>query len=347
MSWYLEQGTDADVVVSSRVRLARNLSDTHFPWRLSGAEARGVAERVADAFAIVAEDSERGLLKVPLDSVGDINKLALAERRLISRNMLKDDLPRSLLLFSDEKGGVLVNEEDHLRIQTMRAGFALDEALEEADKIETELEKLLPFAYDNKLGYLTTCPTNTGTGLRVSVMLHAPLLMRKNMLNPLAKQLSQTGYTIRGATGEGSGAICDMIQISNQVTLGFTETDIVKGLSQLSQGLIGQERKFRQDLYDEDPVGLEDEVHRAYGLLRTARRISFDETMDHLSSVRLGIALDILEDIDFQSWQQLFIESGAGSVQRRAGQELGLTEINEERARFIREILDKNTHQEE
>lgn len=341
MSWYLEQGPEADVVVSSRVRLARNLSDTHFPWRLNAAEAEVVTDRVRDAFTAVAEETERGSLNVPLDSLDDVNKLALAERRLISRNMLKADLPRSLLLFSDEKSGVLVNEGDHLRIQTMRAGFALDDALSEADKLEASLGELLPFAYDDKLGYLTTCPTNTGTGLRVSVMLHMPLLMRKNLLNPLSKRLAQTGYTVRGARGEGSIAICDMIQISNQVTLGFNESDIVKGLSQLSQELVSQERKYRLAMQEEDPVALEDEVQRAYGLLRSARRISFDETMDKLSSVRLGIAAGFLGEIDYQSWQQLFIESGAGSIQRRAGQELSQTQINEERAQFIREILNK------
>lgn len=347
MSWYLEQGAEADVVVSSRVRLARNLSDTHFPWRLNAAEAKGVTERVSDAFNIVAEDTERGLLNVPLDSLDDINKLALAERRLISRNMLKDDLPRSLLLFSDEKGGVLVNEEDHLRIQTMRAGFALDDALDEADELEAALENLLPFAYDDKLGYLTTCPTNTGTGLRVSVMLHVPLLMRKNLLNQLSKRLAQAGYTVRGATGEGSSAICDMIQISNQVTLGFTEADIVKGLSQLIQELVSQERKYRLLLQEEDPVALEDEVYRAFGLLTSARRISFDEAMNNLSSIRLGIATGILKDLDFQTWQQVFIESGAGSIQLRAGQELSLNQINEQRAKFIRDIFNKRTNKGE
>ena len=139
MSWYLEQGAEADVVVSSRIRLARNLNDTHFPWRLTAAEAGEEPDRVHEAFSTVAEESGRGLINVPLESLDDKNKLALAERRLISRNMLNDELPRSLLLFSDEKSGVLVNEEDHLRIQSMRAGFALEEALSEADKLEAAL----------------------------------------------------------------------------------------------------------------------------------------------------------------------------------------------------------------
>ena len=341
MSWYLDQGAEADVVVSSRVRLARNLSDTHFPWRLTAGEAGQVAGRVHGAFSSVAEASGRGIINVPLDSLDDINKLALAERRLISRNMLKDDLPRSLLLFSDEKSGVLVNEEDHLRIQSMRAGFALEEALTEADKLEAGLSRHLPFAYDDKLGYLTPCPTNTGTGLRVSVMLHVPMLMRKNLLDQLSKRLAQAGYTVRGATGEGSDAICDMIQISNQVTLGFTEAEIVKGLTQLSQELISQERKYRLALQEEDPLALEDEVYRAYGLLKSVRRISYDEAMSKLSSVRLGIATGVLDDLDYQSWQQVFIESGAGSIQLRAGQELNQTEIADQRARFIREVFNK------
>ncbi|NLC26276.1 MAG: ATP--guanido phosphotransferase [Fastidiosipila sp.] len=341
MSWYLDQGAEADVVVSSRVRLARNLSDTHFPWRLTAAEAKEVADRVGAAFNLIAEKTGRDSLNLPLDSLDDIDKLALAERRLISRNMLKSDLPRSLLLFSDEKSGVLVNEEDHLRIQTMRAGFALDDALSEADQLETALKESLTFAYDERLGYLTTCPTNTGTGLRVSVMLHVPLLMRKNLLNPLAKRLAKTGYTIRGATGEGSVAICDMVQISNQVTLGFNEKDILQGLSQLTRELISQERKYRQALQEEDTIAFEDEVQRAFGLLKYARRITFDETMDNLSSVRLGIAAGILEEVDYQSWQQIFIESGAGGIQRRAGRELSQTQINEERAQFVRNILNK------
>ena len=341
MSWYLEQGAEADVVVSSRIRLARNLSDTHFPWRLTAAEAGEVTDRVHEAFSTVAEESGRGLINVPLESLDDKNKLALAERRLISRNMLKDDLPRSLLLFSDEKSGVLVNEEDHLRIQSMRAGFALEEALSEADKLEAALAEELPFAYDDKLGYLTTCPTNTGTGLRVSVMLHVPLLMRKNLVDQLSKRLAQAGYAVRGATGEGSDAVCDMIQISNQVTLGFTEAEIVKGLTQLSQELVSQERKYRLALQEEDPLALEDEVYRACGLLKSARRISFDEAMCNLSSVRLGIATGVLDGIDYQSWQQIFIESGAGSIQLRAEKDLSQTKIAEQRAQFIREILHK------
>lgn len=339
MSWYLETGEQSDVVLSTRVRVARNLKDIPFPARLSREEADRVTERVSEAFAKVCHKRGRKMLRLDMRALDRVHRQALAEHRLISREMLADDRPGVLLLSDDERFGVLVNEEDHVRIVSMRAGLALQEALDDALELAAALERDLGFAYDPRFGYLTSCPTNTGTGLRVSAMLHVPALCRLKMVTKLAKRLARAGYAVRGADGEGTEVLCDMIQISNQVTLGLSEQQIADGLAELVGDLATSERGYRDELYRRDPMALEDECHRALAIMGAARRMSYTEAMQLISSTRLGFYLGLLPEAEPDKIQRLFVDVGEGVVQRAAGRLLLEQELLEARADQMRCIL--------
>ncbi len=340
MTWYLKEGPENDVVISTRIRLARNLKDVSFPWRLSPVELESVRDRVTSAFRDVVRDmgSERPVI-VELNTLGDIESCALAEKRIISRAMLKDTRGKSLLLYPGESDGILVNEEDHLRLYSVGAGLCLFKTAGCVIKCAADMEKRLSFAKSDRLGYLTACPTNTGTGMRASAMLHVPGLIRAGVIKRLADRLTKAGYALRGAEGEGSDAYGDMIQLSNQVTLGVSEEQILTDLDRLVRDVAEEERKARRALYENDPPALEDEIGRAKGKLLFSRLMTTEEAMRLLSLVRLGRELELPEMPSFSTLQELFIGIGEGVLQQTAGKPLDPRNRDEERARRIREAL--------
>ncbi|MGI6507495.1 MAG: ATP--guanido phosphotransferase [Saccharofermentanales bacterium] len=340
MTWYLEEGPDSDVVISTRVRLARNLSDMSFPWRLSPAELESVRDRVTKAFrAIVRETDGKKPVVVELDTLGDIESRALAEKRIISRAMLKETRGKSLLLYPGESAGILVNEEDHLRLYAVGAGLCLRETADCVTRCAADIETRLPFAKSERLGYLTACPTNTGTGMRASAMLHLPALIRAGVVKRLADKLTKAGYALRGAEGEGSEADGDMIQLSNQVTLGVSEEQILADLERLVRDVAEEERKARRALYESDALALEDEIGRAKGKLLFSRLMTTEEAMRLLSLVRLGRELELPKMPSYATLQELFIGIGEGVLQQAAGRPLDPRSRDEERASRIREAL--------
>ncbi|HPX93654.1 MAG TPA: ATP--guanido phosphotransferase [Bacillota bacterium] len=339
MAWYLEEGPVSDVVISTRVRLARNLANTPFPWRLKADELDYVKGKVIEAFRALCLTSGEKPLIVELEGLGAIESLALAERRIISRGMLVGKKGKALLLFPGEASGILVNEEDHLRLYAVSAGLRLDETADTVSQCAASLESRLPFAKNERLGYLTACPTNTGTGMRASVMLHVPGLIRSGVIRPLAEKLSKAGFVLRGAEGEGTDARADMIQLSNQVTLGVTAESILTDLGRLVIDLAREERKTRRMLYDRDPAALEDEVGRAMGLLTQARLMTSQEAMKLLSLVRLGRELGLEGMPDYGLIQSLMTETGEGAIQQGAGKPMDERERDQARAALIRQAL--------
>ncbi len=339
MTWYLDEGPESDVVISTRVRLARNIENEPFPWRMSLKEMDAVKERVASAFRKVCEMSGEKPLIVDLGTLGDIESRALAEKRIISRDMLKNPQGKSLLLCQGESAGILVNEEDHLRLYAVGAGLCLRETAERAMAFAGKMESRLPFAYSDCMGYLTTCPTNTGTGMRASAMLHVPGLIRAGVIERLTEKLTRAGYVLRGAEGEGSGAFGDIIQLSNQVTLGISEERILSDLGQLVREVADEERRSRRRLLEKGRLLIEDEIGRAKGQLMGARLMSTEEAMRLLSLVRLGRELEIPGMPDYPTIQRLFVGIGAGVIQQTAGRPLDPGRRDEERATLIREAL--------
>lgn len=327
------------MVISTRVRLARNLASTPFPWRLTPEELDYVKGRVKEAFREVCLSRGEKPLLVDLAELDAIERLALAERRVISRNMLDDARGKALLLFPKEASGLLVNEEDHLRLYAVGAGLRLDETAREALDCGAALEARLPFAKSGRLGYLTACPTNTGTGMRASVMLHLPGLVRLGVIKALADKLSKTGYALRGAGGEGTEIEADMVQLSNQVTLGISEEEILADLGRLVLDLASEERKARQTLYARDRLAFEDEVGRALGLLSQARLLTADEALARLSLLRFGRELGLDSLPDYGLIQQLLTSVGEGAIQEEAGRSMTERERDEARAAKLREAL--------
>lgn len=334
MKWFQARGQQSDVAVSTRIRLARNVKGLSFGSRLHSAQAEKLIEEVKEAAAKGA--TAFSLIRV--DEIRPEERMALYEKHLISREMM-DKKPAALLLSEDESISVMINEEDHLRIQVMSAGIALKECLEEAMKLDALLQQSLYFAYDQELGFLTQCPTNLGTGLRASVMLHLPMLTRTGQINAVISAANKIGLEIRGLYGEGSKAEGEFYQVSNSITLGLYEEEICEKLKDAVERIIQQEQNLRQAYRQQYPGALEDRVWRAAGLLRYARKVTSAEAEALLSDVRLGQACGILAGITAQQLNQLIYEIAPACIELTRDRSLTADERDMARADLLREAL--------
>ncbi len=334
MKWFQARGQQSDVAVSTRIRLARNVKGLSFGSRLHSAQAEKLIEEVKEAAAKGA--TAFSLIRV--DEITPEERMALYEKHLISREMM-DKKPAALLLSEDESISVMINEEDHLRIQVMSAGIALKECLEEAMKLDALLQQSLYFAYDQELGFLTQCPTNLGTGLRASVMLHLPMLTRTGQINAVISAANKIGLEIRGLYGEGSKAEGEFYQVSNSITLGLYEEEICEKLKDAVERIIQQEQNLRQAYRQQYPGALEDRVWRAAGLLRYARKVTSAEAEALLSDVRLGQACGILAGITAQQLNQLIYEIAPACIELTRDRSLTADERDMARADLLREAL--------
>ena len=283
---------DSDVVVSSRVRLARNFEDLPFSTEKSNAIANLCVDRT-----VTAMDAANELDRYSLVKMGDLplwDRLSLVESHLISKDLTSRHAIGAALLRDDNAISLMINEEDHLRLQSLMNGQQLTKAAEEALRLESLLQSRIRFAYDSLLGYLTACPTNAGTGLRASLMLHLPMLTLFKQMGNVTQSVSKLGLTIRGIYGEGSDALGDLYQVSNQVTLGRNEKDIVEAVVAVGKQLIDMEHALRTRVANEANITLQDRIFRSYGLLRFARQMDANEFMEHWSKLRLGAALSML-----------------------------------------------------
>ena len=310
--WYNNYGNEGDVVLSSRVRLARNIKGLPFPLAASGKQQAEVIDRCTDALTNIEGDTERrqsikemNLKYIDLSNMKDYEKQAISECHLISPQMIDDSKKRGLILSGDSRVSIMINEEDHLRIQCMEAGLDIDKCFENANLLDDVIEEKLDYAFDEDFGYLTCCPTNAGTGLRVSVMVHLPGYVLTGKFNELAGSLSQLGLTVRGIYGEGSKGLGNIFQISNQLTLGMTEQEIAERLKQLVSEVITNERELRKLLYKNDKYRVEDRIMRSCGILKNAVIVTTHEAMKRLSDVRLGVALGIIKDIGYEQLNEI------------------------------------------
>src|SRR6266446_4723854 len=293
--WMRGEGPDADIVISSRIRLARNLAQ--FPFLSRADEAvRGEIERTLHHH--VVELSLGGQLAYfDINQLEGVDRQFLVERQLISRELAESHGSRGVCFTRAENVSLMVNEEDHLRIQVLHCGFELDDCWREISRIDDLLEERVTYAFNEELGYLTACPTNVGTGIRVSVLMHLPALVLTKEIQKVFQALQKISLAVRGLYGEGSQAMGDFYQISNQVTLGRTEQDLVQQVGDVVPVLIDYERRARDFLVRESQQNLHDQVSRAYGILRTAQTISSEETMHLLSRVRMGVNLGLIPDL--------------------------------------------------
>jgi len=337
--WLRGAGPESDIVMSSRIRLARNLADFPFISRANAGDRAEIERILRERVMKVHESID--LTYVDVNGLQGIDRQFLVERQLISREHADSEGARGVAIDNSEQVSLMINEEDHLRIQVIHSGFDLPATWEQIDRIDDLVEGQVTYAFSDKLGYLTACPTNVGTGMRVSVMLHLPALVITRQIDKLFRSLQKISLAVRGLYGEGSQAMGDFYQISNQITLGRSETDLVKQVGDVVPTIIDYERKAREFLIRESQENLHDRVSRAYGILRTAQTISSEETMHLLSSVRMGVNLGLIHDLEIPTVNKLFIYTQPAHLQKLTGGKLDTADRNIERARYLRRHLNK------
>jgi protein arginine kinase len=338
--WLRGAGPEADIVISSRIRLARNLADFPFISRATPQDRAQIERMMRES--ILGINTPGDLLYVVVDELEGVDRQFLVERHLISREHAESQGRRAVAIDRTERFSLMINEEDHLRMQVMQSGLNLQSVWEQINRMDDLIEQKVTYACHDKLGYLTACPTNVGTGMRVSVMLHLPALVITRQIDKVFRSLQKISLAVRGLYGEGSQAMGDFYQISNQVTLGRSEEELVQQVSDIVPVIIDYERQARQFLIKESQENLHDRVSRAYGILRNAQTISSEETMHLLSSVRMGVNLGLIQDLQITDVNNLFIHTQPAHLQKITGGELSTTDRNVARARYLRQHLDKD-----
>jgi protein arginine kinase len=329
------------VVFSSRIRVARNLDGFPFPMLSTASQAEEVIRKVEQA---LKQDQSKysflaGAELIRMKDLSDLEKSVLVEKHLISPMLAEESRHGAVLLNKAQSVSIMINEEDHIRIQVLFPGLQMKQAWELANEIDDWLESHLNFAFDEKCGYLTSCPTNVGTGIRASVMLHLPALAMTQQLNRLLPAITQVGLAVRGIYGEGSEALGQLYQVSNQVTLGLDENEILENLQGVVRQMIEHEHTARGRLQEVSLIQLEDRVHRSYGTLAHCRIIDSKEAMSLLSDVRLGIDLGFIRGVSASVMNELMVMIQPGFLQQYAGERLNAEQRDIRRARLIRERL--------
>lgn len=309
LGWLDASGPLSHIVLSTRIRLARNLADRTFTIRAREEERRAVLDAVDGAWQ--HSSFARGGMRLALDELSGEERQLLHERHVVSKELLAAALERvgrsATAVYLSGSAGAMVNEEDHLRLQTLQSGFALPPAYQALERLDGELGAVLPFAFHEQFGYLTACPTNAGTGLRASVLIHLPGLVLTKEVSKVLQGLTQVGLTFRGLYGEGSEVVGNFFQLSNQTTLGKSEEDLLDHLGKIVRQVVAYEEQARQVLLRDAPQIIADKVWRAYGLLRYARSLSFDECMNLLSGVRLGVGAKLISGVGLYTLNKLLI----------------------------------------
>jgi protein arginine kinase len=304
------------VVLMTRIRLARNLAGHPFPGWAKDAQKREIRDQCMQAVAALPQ-MKRGLA-IPVETLDELQKQILVERHLISRELCHAKSGSGIVISKDQSCVVMVNEEDHLRIQVLRAGFQFKKVWSAINTFDTDLEENMDFAFSPRLGYLSACPTNLGTGIRASAMMHLPALVISSQMEKVVRAVNQLGMAVRGLFGEGSDASGSIFQISNQTTLGESEEGIIKHLHGVLNTIIEQELNARQKLLETDPNKLSDKIGRAFGILQNGYLLNSSEAMNLLSLIRLGIDLGVFPDAQRAVVDRLFIECQPGHVQHAA-----------------------------
>lgn len=338
--WMKGDGPESDIVISSRIRLARNVNSIPFPLIATEEQLeKGIdlAEQVIQQGDIEKELGQLELLR--MSQLKALEKRVLVEKHLISPNLAEESSAGAVILSENESVSIMLNEEDHIRIQCLFPGFQLENAWEQANRLDDWFEVKLDFAFDEKRGYLTSCPTNVGTGLRASVMMHLPALVMTQQMNRMLPAINQLGLVVRGIYGEGSDALGNIFQISNQITLGRSETEIIEDLANVTKQLVEQERQARKSILQSSRLRVEDRIYRSFGILSHARTIESKEATQRLSDVRLGIDLGLITGTSAKILNELIVLTQPGFLQQYAGEMLTAEQRDERRAKLIRERL--------
>jgi protein arginine kinase len=339
--WLRGNGPMNEIVISSRIRLARNIAGIPFLTRCSRNQRQTMETRVRDI--ILGSQIASKMLYVDLDAAPDIDRQLLVERHLISKNHAAVEGARGVAIGENENVAIMVNEEDHLRIQVLRSGLQLEDAWEQINAIDDKLESKLDFAFSSRFGYLTACPTNVGTGIRVSVMLHLPALKLTGEIEKVFRAAKDMRLAVRGLYGEGTEATGDFYQVSNQTTLGKSEEEIISDFRHVVvPKIIDYETHARRMLLNDRTVALDDKVCRALGVLRSARLMTSEETLFLLSHLRMGINLQRVKDIDIRTVNELFLLTQPAHLQKIQGRKLEGDLRRAARADYIRQRLNGN-----
>ncbi len=342
-AWLLATGPEPDLVISSRTRLARNVAGRRFPGRNTPSDRQQVISLVERAGA--GAPTLSGGMWHRLDEMSPEGRLWLLERQVISRELAGMEtatrVPGEAAVLASDGWAVLCNEEDHLRIHTLRSGLALAPAYSAVSRLEGELAAEISFAFHPEFGYLSSCPTNVGTGLRASVLIHLPALVLTREIGKVLHGLAEIGLTHRGLRGEGSEVRGDLFQLSNQITLGRSEQELVAHLMRLVEVVIGHERRAREVLLRDAPAALEDRVWRAWGTARHARLMGYEELLRVLSNVRLGVAVGLLPPLSWQAMNRLLIEAQDAHLALSGATGLDDEALPAHRAQLVRRLLDE------
>lgn len=333
--WLESSGTDDDIVVSTRIRLARNIDKYKFPNLIDDVEAESITQDILKALEETGEDYKlyRNI------NLSELERNAFVEKHIISPNLAGNIKNGSFLIRKDQRSTIMINEEDHIRIQVLFPGLNLGEAWDLCSDIDDKLENSIRYAFHEKFGYLTSCPTNVGTGLRASVMLHLPGLSMSGQLNNLVEGLRSIGITVRGLYGEGSKALGNLYQISNQITTGEKEEDLIRKINKFIQQIIKRERNTRTYLFDKKGIELEDKIFRSLGILNYSRVMSSLEAMNHLSNVKFGIDMGIIKDIESKEVVKLMLDIQPASIKMDQEDNIENKEIDILRGEKLRKKL--------
>jgi len=341
--WFDDTKNMNNIVISSRVRLARNLYNYPFPLKINDEQTKRLISDVKESFFAQSEQIEQEYDFYEVNQMDRVNKMYLVETHSVSPLLVRKEQSTAAILSKDASVSIMINEEDHLRIQTISAGENMGKVFKEANRIDDLFSERLIYAFNQKYGYITSCPTNLGTGLRASYMVHIPFLESEELIKTLSDEMNRFGFTIRGIYGEGTKALGSIYQISNQKTLGQSEAEIISSLDNILQQVIKQEKILRANANKKNPLGMEDMVFKAYGILRHARCLSSQEAMTYLSRIRIGLCENLLrpKEADTFNIYHLMIQIQSANLQKAFGKTMTSDERDKYRAELIRLELPK------
>lgn len=337
IGWLNGSGEYPGIILSSRVRLARNVKGVPFSHRASEEQLAEIQAQILNAQQKC--NSLKNAFLINTSDMADIDKQFMVERHLVSPVLLEKKGARGILVGDKEIVSVMVNEEDHLRLQAIQSGFQPKSAWCIIDRIDDELGASLDYAFSDQFGYLTACPTNTGTGLRASVLIHLPALVLTQEIDKVLRGITQVGLAVRGFYGEGTAVLGNLFQISNQTTLGQSEEDIINSLERVTKQIIGYEEDARKTLFKDAKSQIEDKIWRAYGIVKNARVLTSQEFMNLSSAVRLGVVMGMITDINIKTINQLMVWTQPSHLQKRAGRKMEPAERDAHRANYVRKTL--------
>ena len=335
MNWYLQSGKESDVVISTRIRFSRNING--YSFNLSSEELENLENKIKESIYEIGY----GLKYLKIKDMDEITKISLLEKNLVTEEFLNKNQDKKSILINDEENiCIMIGEEDHLKIQVYSAGLELENTLNLAVELDKKIEEVLGYCVSKKYGYLTSYPSNLGTGLKASVMLHLPALQKTNNIKKVLQVISNFGVEVKGISSKEGNLIGDIYQISNKQTLGLTEEEIVKNIKVIAEKIIKNERQARKYLANEG-INLEDEIYRSFGIFINCKKITEEEALELLSNIKLGVDLGILREVTDLQIQSLYLYTKLANMQKRLGETLGKIEQDVKRAETIKQIFNE------